>query len=350
MVESSLAAKAAGRNKQYLVLKYLQIQLADTIAASSEQNVLLQECFVAYNRYSGLARVLTGPVAVVAVCFVGVASSPAHAGVGSLGQSSTYDLTAEITSFRSWIIPNNTPHNATLGSTVLTDSGVTAGTYQGSQYDWSNTIQLNTPSVAFGYDPAAIAGRRLNGFSVLAGGPVTVAPGVSFDLATLSFTNGQWFYKADVGVHFVATDVATGATHVYDDIAEITSVSSSPVDVDSTGLPIYDPYAEADYFTLLGHPEFGSVRVFEAIAQPPGNPGSTGSIEFVAKIGSLDPVGFTAPSGGAFLDSSITAGLGDPHGTTSVPEPSSTAVFIGALVLLIGGRLARPFIAGRLPA
>ena len=89
MVESSLAAKAAGRNKQYLVLKYLQIQLADTIAASSEQNVLLQECFVAYNRYSGLARVLTGPVAVVAVCFVGVASSPAHAGVGSLGQSST---------------------------------------------------------------------------------------------------------------------------------------------------------------------------------------------------------------------------------------------------------------------
>ena len=39
---------------------------------------------------------------------------------------------------------------------------------------------------------------------------------------------------------------------------------------------VFDPYAEADYFILSNHPEFGSARVFETIAQPPPTPAISG--------------------------------------------------------------------------
>jgi hypothetical protein len=50
-------------------------------------------------------------------------------------------------------------------------------------------------------------------------------------------------------------------------------------------------------------------------------------------IGSLDPLAFTSPTGGAFLDSSTSANLNDPH-VGSVPEPGTGVMFlVGALVL-----------------
>lgn len=257
---------------------------------------------------------------VAAITLLGVASPPAKA--------DTYDLTAQILYFRSWIYPANAYLDAQANSAALVDSGQHAGSYQGSDYNWSQFVSVGGPSVTFGYDPAISPNRLLNGFGVTAGSPVTVVPGQTFDLATLSFTNGQWFYKADVSVHFVATDRTTGKNNVFDGTFEITSVSSTPVR-DSTGQLGFNPYAEADYVTLNGSSSFGSVRVFDKFAQPANNPGNVGTFQFTAKIGSLDPVGFASPTGGAFLDSSVDSGLSDPHVPASaVPEPSTWAMLL----------------------
>ena len=273
------------------------------------------------------------------------------AAAGSAARADTYDLTADITSFRSWIPAGNASLNAMVGSTALIDSGVIAGTYQGSTFYWSNLVRFptstNTTSIDFGYDPAIFPARGLNGFSVNAGTAVSVARHVPFNLATLSFTNGQYYYRAEIGVHFAATDEQTGAVNEYDDVVEVTSNSSIPVYNPITRQYVYDPYAEADFFTLSAHPEFGSVRVFDVFAQPAGNPGNSGTITFSAEIGSLDPLGFTNPIGGAFIDSSSTAGLNDPH-ASPVPEPAAAGLFVSALALLMAARRIRPF--GKGPA
>jgi hypothetical protein len=269
-----------------------------------------------------LGRAAIKPLAAIAAAttLLGIASPSAKA--------DTYDLTAEILYFRSWIDPGNSLQ-ATANSTVLTNSSFDGGAYQGAVYNWSNQVWVGGSSVTFAYDPAIIPNRRVNSFDVSAGSPVTVVPGQTFDLATVTFTNGSWFYKADVSVQFVATDRTTGKNNVFYADFVITSVASTPVGADSSGLPVFEPYAEADYFTLAGYPAFGSVRVFETIAQPPGNPGNVGSVQFTAKIGSLDPVGFASPTGGAFLDSSIDPGLADPHANVpAAPEPSTWAMLL----------------------
>ncbi len=157
----------------------------------------------------------------------------------------------------------------------------------------------------------------------------------------MTFTNGQYYYKAEIGVHFAATDEQTGAVNIYDDVVQITANSTSPIYNPVTQQYQYDTYAEADFFTLAAHPEFGSVRVFDAYAQPPGNPGNSGTITFRAEIGSLDPLGFTNPTGGAFIDSSSNPGLNDPH-ASPVPEPGAAGLFVSALALLMAVRRARP--------
>jgi hypothetical protein len=226
----------------------------------------------------------------------------------------TFTLTAEVSYFRSWIDAGNANANAMVNGIVLTDSGLSAGSYQGSGYNWSNVVNLapGTASIDFGYDITILDWRRMNNFSVaVAQASVTPAPlaNSNFDLAHLSFTNGQWFFHAEVGVQFIAHDVDTGADYVYQ-------------------------LLEADMFVLQDHPEFGSVRVYEAVAQPTGNPGVTGGGTLQAHIGSLDPVGYSSAYGAAFLDSSVTP----IPSTSAVPEPASVAMLIAGLGVLLGGQ------------
>jgi hypothetical protein len=247
----------------------------------------------------------------------------------------TFTLTAEVSYFRSWIDAGNANANAMVNGIVLTDSGLSAGSYQGSGYNWSNVVNLapGTASIDFGYDITILDWRRMNNFSVaVAQASVTPAPlaNSNFDLAHLSFTNGQWFFHAEVGVQFIAHDVDTGADYVYQDVVLITSNNSSPDPITH----LFDPLLEADMFVLQDHPEFGSVRVYEAVAQPTGNPGVTGGGTLQAHIGSLDPVGYSSAYGAAFLDSSVTP----IPSTSAVPEPASVAMLIAGLGVLLGGQ------------
>jgi len=270
---------------------------------------------------SRLHRHLTPTLVTAALCVLALPAARAD----------TYTLTAQVTYFRSWIDAGNASKNAMVNGIVLSDSGVSAGSYTGNSYNWSNAISFapGTVSVDFGYDPAFFASRRMNNFSVAAAqASVTPAPlpNSNFDLAKLTFTNGQWFFQAEVGVQFIAHDLNTGANNVYNDVVLISSNSTDPNPVTH----LFDPIPEADMFVLQGHPEFGSVRVFEAVAQPAGNPGVTGGGTLRAHIGSLDPVGYSSAYGAAFLDSSVTP---IPN-TPAVPEPATVAMLLAGLGVL----------------
>ena len=292
---------------------------------------------------SGLAVRTLSPHGLIALALLtGGAVSAAHA--------DTYDLSANITSFRSWIDPGNVSRNVSVNGTVLTDSGTSGGMDGGVAYDWSNTVNLatGTQAISFGYDQTISPTFRENAFSVApASSTVVTTPGVNFDLASLSFTNGQFFKEAEVGLTFTAHEEQTGADFTFTDTALITSTSSPYIANPTTVCPDsatnprhFDPTAEADYFSLENNPGFGSIRVYEAVAQPCNNPGVTGGGVLSAHIGSLDPVGFSSVFGAAYADTSTTdtpSGI-SPIPTTSAPEMDPTSAVSG-LTLLLGGFL-----------
>jgi hypothetical protein len=241
-----------------------------------------------------------------AVAMIFVASVIAHTAVRA---QTTYTLSGEFTSFRTWLDASSNPIPALLGGVPIVDSGQFAGTYNGAAFNWSQTISLpaSSSSVDFTYDASKVGFVPLpNNFSFTAGADVTVNPGVPFTLGSISFTNGQWFYLAELGVHFTATPVGGGPVNEFYDTIQL--VTNSPPGAST-------PFQQADYFYLAGHPELGSVRVFDAFSQPAGNPGSTGTVDFLAQIGSLDPVAFRATNPAAFV-----SGV--------VPEQSSWALLL----------------------
>ena len=266
-------------------------------------------------------RRLRGAVALALAAATTLAFTPV-----AVSAATTYTLDGEITSFRSWIQPS-TVLPSLLDGAPLVESTQFAGTYQGQSFNWSETVALprGTKSVDFNYDPTKIPFVPLvNSFSFAPGANVTVDRGVPFKLGSITFTNGQWFFLAELGVHFTATPVGGGPVSEFTDTIRLISNSSNTP-------PPFDPYLEADFFSLVGHPKLGSVRVFDKVAQPPSNPGFSGSVDFIAMIGSLDPVAFEPTNGAAYLDPSTT-----PNGVSAIPEPSSWALMVAGL-LAIGG-------------
>jgi hypothetical protein len=256
-------------------------------------------------------------------------STSAHA-------ADTYSLTAEVTSFRSWMGQAGTGNGGTVNGVDLVDSGVAAGVQFATTYDWSNVVTFapGTQSIQFAYYATPSFTPRPNSFSVAPVTPtVTVPLHTTFDLATLTFTNGQWFKQAEIGVRFVAHDIQSGQDNVYTDTAVVTSTATSRIGI-VNGVPVFDPVPEADYFVLQGHPEFGSVRVYEAVAQPTPPLGVTGGGVLQAQIGSLDPVGYSSAYGAAFLNKSII----DAPNIPAVPEPASAALWLAGVGVLVAGK------------
>jgi hypothetical protein len=260
--------------------------------------------------------------------FVLAATVMAHTPV--LAQTS-YVLDGKFTSFRTWV-PAATAFPASFAGVALLDSGQFAGTYLGQSFNWSQTVLLPaaTRSVDFTYVavPPNPSVYEANNFSFTPGANVSVNPGVPFVLGSISFTNGQWFYRAELGVNFSATPTAGGPANTFSDT--IVLQSNSPP-------PPATPEEQADYFYLAGHPELGSVRVYDSFSQPPDNPGATGTVDLIAKIGSLDPVEFVATNDAAFVA---------PYITPSIPEPATWALWLLALVVSASWRLKRSSAAG----
>jgi hypothetical protein len=235
----------------------------------------------------------------------------------------TYTLSGEFTSFRTWM-PTTSALPASVAGVALVDTGQFAGTYNGQTFNWSQKVVLTalTQSVDFTYVavPPNPSVYEANNFSFTPAADVSVNTGVPFVIGSISFTNGQWFYRAELGARFSATPIAGGSANSFEDTIVLQSNSPSPP---------YTPREQADYFYLAGHPELGSVRVYDSFSQPPDNPGSTGTVNFIARIGSLDPVAFVATNPAAFVSSSI-----GPDPISAVPEPSSWAMGLMGLAVL----------------
>ena len=149
-----------------------------------------------------------------------------------------------------------------------------------------------------------------NTFAFTPGDPANVSAGDIFKLGSFTFTNGTWFDTIQL-----AFSLTTHSANPTLDNHVFSGTMNLIVNPNVAG----DPYLSADYFYIAERPDLGSVRVFERLIQPAGNPGFTGTADIYGEIGSLIPTSFANPSGGAFLSPSIET---DPMvGTT--PEPGS---------------------------
>ncbi|MBI4848652.1 MAG: M6 family metalloprotease domain-containing protein [Nitrospirae bacterium] len=119
-----------------------------------------------------------------------------------------------------------------------------------------------------------------------------VVSGDEFRIATLTYTNGTWFGSF-------------GGTNPFPDSRFDFSVTTSSGDAALDGQTWSDtlvlvvtmnifntPEENADYIYFANSPQLGQFRIYE---------GQSGSVDIVARIGSLIPVRLENPTGGAFI-------------------------------------------------
>jgi hypothetical protein len=156
-----------------------------------------------------------------------------------------------------------------------------------------------------------------------------VQVGDVFKLGTFSFTNGDWLGDFPDGrfLFQMQTLSSTPAlnNHVFNGSLNfhITTGCSADYQTCST-----DPDANADYFYVEGHPEFGYIGVYETAFLPAAG-SNTGSIDLYGKIGSLIPTGFANAQGVGLL-----ADIPQVNNLPAVAEPSPALLFLGGMATL----------------
>jgi hypothetical protein len=250
--------------------------------------------------------------------------------------AATVTLTGELTSFQSAleqivdpltgvVNPAKTGDGTLNGVPLVLDLAAPAVRYPtafNQFYPQSKTVALpaGTTQAQFEYTSfIGTANASPNRISFAAGPAADMRLGDTFKIGTVSFTNGFWFPAATIGLA-VTTHSADPA------LDNKTFLGQIQVVVTNNDIRVTDPDLNADYFYLNdagGQPlnALGSVRVYEAALQPASHPGNTGSADLYARIGSLIPMRFDNPSGGAFLQASFTP-------TPSVPEPAGSTLWL----------------------
>jgi hypothetical protein len=219
-----------------------------------------------------------------------------------------------------------TPDTAVSDSTVTSygTSGPTTTTVMAGQ---ATALDSGTSKIDFKFS----AGDSFinNTFEFTPGAAANVSRGDIFQLGSFTFTNGTWFGTIDLAFSLT--------THSADPDLDNHVFSGTMVLIVNPNVA-NDPYLSADYFYIAERPELGSVRVFERLIQPPGNPGYTGTAELFGQIGSLIPTSFANPSGGAFISPSIET---DPM-IGAVPEPGTLSLMaMGLACLAFAARTTR---------
>jgi hypothetical protein len=235
----------------------------------------------------------------VLVCLVAV-SGGSHA--------SLVTVDATFTSFTSWMFDPSVRLDYVNG-VQLTSSGVVVGNNGAIDYFQSNPVIFSgaVSALDFTYDPSLSFHPLPNALEFFPNSADAVA-GEDFTWGTVRFTNGQWFPEADIGVRLTShsTDAALDG-HVMSGVLHLTTVEST------TG----DPYDEADYLYLVGRPDLGSIRVFDLLFQPPGDPGNVGNFDLRGHIGSLIPTEWVSVGPGGFTNPSVVPQL------SAVPAPAT---------------------------
>jgi hypothetical protein len=168
---------------------------------------------------------------------------------------------------------------------------------------------------------------------------VDVAAGQDFVLGTLSFKNGGWYgggataaFNTPTQLGFtITTSSSSGQAFNQTLSGFITMVVNSPYPNDTTTLA--GQQAEADWVYFVGAgggsvaADMGSFRVYDDCCKPEGFT-ATGSVDVVARFGSLDLVSFANPQGGF-----VNGSLGALPPSLLVPEPGTWATLLAGLGL-----------------
>lgn len=210
------------------------------------------------------------------------------------------------------------PEPWVLGPPVTTPQGPTdfAGVGLGEVLfpEFSSGVafsRLGTPS-----DPSSVANALV--FTPAAARELNV--GDEFTIGTFTFTNGGWFgdypdsfFSFRVTTHSSDPDL-DGHTYAGRLQLDITAGCGRPSTC-GTSDPLEIAALNADYFFIEGHPEPNPqvVGVYDNDFLPGNGATNVGSVEFKVKIGSLIPLGFTNPTGGALI-------------RTEVPEPPNLQI------------------------
>ncbi len=166
-----------------------------------------------------------------------------------------------------------------------------------------------------------------------------VAVGQDFVLGTLTFKNGGWYgggataaFNTPTSLGFTITTVSpTGPAFNQTLSGSITMVVNAPDPNDSTTLA--GQQAEADWVYFVGASggavaaDMGSFRVYDDCCKPEGAT-ATGSVDVVARFGSLDLVSFANPQGGF-----VNGSLGALPPALPVPEPGTWVTLLAGLGL-----------------
>lgn len=209
------------------------------------------------------------------------------------------------------------------------------------------THQFTTPATSVNlrytvFDPTSPVANILS----FAARPFTnVAVGQDFVLGTLTFQNGGWFGSGataalntptDLGFRITTTS-ASGAQFNQTIVGSLRMTVNAPDNNDVTTLPGQE--AEADWVHLTGPAVVagaGAFRVFDDCCKPAGFT-NVGSVDVIARFGSLDLVGFASARGG-FITPGVNPLPPNPVGPgTVVPEPSTWALLGVGLAALAGG-------------
>jgi hypothetical protein len=205
------------------------------------------------------------------------------------------------------------------------------------------TYDSSAPQVAGNvYGSAAVSGTSVNfnegvGFAPnivsFAATPTfsNLAQGQAFDLGTFTFVNGSWFGgNPDTSLNVPTLIGYTITTHSA--TAEFNQVLTGVLKVTTnynTDCSTAAGQADgADFISIAGQPQLGSLRVYDAGACSGGNP-STGSIDLIMAFNSLDYVALANPVGGFFVPNDAVG----PIGGGAVPEPASWALMISGFGL-----------------
>lgn len=249
-------------------------------------------------------------------------------GSGTVGFEFTY-FTGPFAEFNS---AGNTISSGLLNGAAIVPSGSTGTAYA----DPGNTRGYRTGSTAIAGDPTSVSLSYAEGSipTVISFQPINFTNqqvGVPFTIGRFTFTNGQWYGAGQTAalntptvLGFTLTTTGTGgAATLYTQTltGEIILTVNSPQPADYTTLAGLQ--AEADSITLLSDriilQPFPTFSVYESFAAPTGAT-NRGSVNLVARFGSLYLDTFDNPTGGGFLTAS------------PVPEPATISLLACGLL------------------
>jgi PEP-CTERM motif len=196
------------------------------------------------------------------------------------------------------------PSPTCLGATNSSTTGPQCSGAGTGTLTWGDSVGLNT---------------GVNTFSFTGGTFSNVPQGQTFVAGLLYYYNGSSFAGTEITTVTLQMTSASG-TALFNN-----QLLNEPIRIVATPNLGVSQDADADFIFFPNHPSLGSFRVFE---------GASATVQILASFGSLDLAGFgNVVSDPNHPDSDPSKGFVNPS-VEAIPEPSTLALFGGALVLL----------------